>query len=91
MRNIPFAMIYQEEFKYGNDNCNIIYDEELDLNVKEINGQFIPLIMLNDISLRTKTITEVRGESMDDDPYFCASFIGTETMTKASGESTDSD
>jgi hypothetical protein len=67
LKYMPFVWTMFES-KSPNFVYKYIYDDNIDLNIIEINGKHVPLIIYDDIFRKTHTVTEVKNEKIDEDP-----------------------
>lgn len=89
--NIPFALLYAETVQTKSNRMETIYDEAEDLNMVEIDDRMVPIAMMEQNNLGTKTFTAVKPETTDEDLIGCNMMLKTSTITEIRREETDAD
>lgn len=82
---IPFGLLFLERAIAYAGGPPHRYDEDRDVSVFQMNGEWVPLVSATDPRMGTETITEVAGESTDEaSPFTNAGWwLSTDTETKA--------
>lgn len=86
---VPFLMRFAEPVNAPTPSVRPRYDETRDISVVTEGGEEVPFVTADVTG--TRTFTEVRGETTDQDYQTSSQAMSTQTVTKARGESTDSD
>jgi hypothetical protein len=88
---IPFGLLFQESASEPADLPRPRYDEAWDISLVDQDGTEVPFVCVAPSTMATRTMTEVAGESTDED-YQSANAewcLGTMTETKVEEEATD--
>ena len=87
---IPFGLLFLERQLMCADQTPHAYDEERDVSVIEVNGEWFPVIWAMDPRMGTETFTEAAGEATDEPSLAMTTTwsLGTDTETKAAEDLT---
>ena len=86
----PFGLLFLEREITCDQLPLHAYDEERDVSVLEVNGEWVPLVSAVDPRMSTETVTEAAGEATDEplQTITRACSLSVETETKAQDDLT---